>query len=78
LRRMMGKYRHKIGIMAARPSGSGFLLFQIVRELWRAHEANPSSAVVQVFGRRLPQRVESFVMPASKNLHRSGSDPLQT
>ena len=28
-----------------------------------------TSAFVQVFGRRPPQRVEGFVMPASKNLY---------
>ena len=29
------------------------------------------SGAVQVFGRRTPQRVEGFVIPASKNLHTS-------
>jgi hypothetical protein len=30
------------------------------------------SAVVQVFGRRLPKRVDGLGVPASENLHRSG------
>jgi len=29
----------------------------------------PELCIVQVFGRRPPQPVEGFVMPASKNLH---------
>jgi hypothetical protein len=39
-----------------------------------AKAAEPAmSLYVQVFGRRPPQRVEGFVMPASKNLHKSRS-----
>ena len=50
-----------------------------------APPSNPHSAVappvpnlprlraLALFGRRPPQRVEEFVMPASKNLHRSGN-----
>src|SRR6266481_4351820 len=33
----------------------------------------PRFRALALFGRRPPQRVEGFVMPASKNLHNSGS-----
>src|SRR5713226_5774511 len=32
----------------------------------------PRFRALALFGRRPPQRVEGFVMPASKNLHKSG------
>src|SRR5207249_2782244 len=32
----------------------------------------PRLRALALFGRRPPQRVEGFVMPASKNLHRTG------
>ena len=37
----------------------------------------PRLRALALFGRRPPQRVEEFVMPASKNLHRSGLSPLE-
>jgi len=48
--------RHQIPIAPAAPPAPNF----------------PRLRALALFGRRLPQRVDSLVMPASENLHRSG------